>query len=135
MTRAMMAFVVLLGALAFVPAKANAGVYIRAPYVNLNINRPWGYRYYRPYRYYYGGGYNPWTVARYWTGLWGTLSGRVIPPALPPSGKTILERLSCDLVDDEDRRPEWLTTLADAPNAGPVRPEIERLIEATHELA
>src|SRR5690606_19767852 len=23
-----------------------------------------------------GGGYNPWTVTRYWTGLWGTLSGR-----------------------------------------------------------
>ena len=82
-----------------------------------------------------GGGYNPWTVARYWTGLWGTLSGRAIPPVLPRSGKTILERLSCDLVDDEDRRPEWLTTLADAPDPGPVRPEIERLIEGAHELA
>jgi len=56
MTRLTMAFVVMLGVLAFVPAKANAGVYVRAPYVNLNINRPWGYRYYRPYRYY---GYRP----------------------------------------------------------------------------
>ena len=26
-----------------------------------------------------GGGYNPWTVTRYWTGLWGRLSGRKIP--------------------------------------------------------
>jgi len=63
MTRLIMAFVVVLGALAFVPAKANAGVYVRAPYVNLNINRPWGYRYYRPYRYY---GYRP-----YYRGYWG----------------------------------------------------------------
>ena len=29
-----------------------------------------------------GGGYNPWTVTRYWTGLWGTLSGRTVPALL-----------------------------------------------------
>lgn len=82
-----------------------------------------------------GGGYNPWTVARYWTGLWGRLSHRHIPSRLPARATTILENLSCDLVDDEDRLPEWLSTLADAPNPGAVRPEIERLLERAHELA
>lgn len=82
-----------------------------------------------------GGGYNPWTVARYWTGLWGRISGKEFPEPLPQAARKILEALSCDLVDDEDRRAEWLTTLADAPNAGPVRPEIRHLIEGVHELA
>ena len=31
-----------------------------------------------------GGGYNPWTVVRCWSGLWGRLSGREIPAGLPP---------------------------------------------------
>lgn len=60
-----------------------------------------------------GGGYNPWTLARYWTGLWGRLSGREIPGRLPEAARAVLARLSCDLVDDEDVRPEWLETLAD----------------------
>ena len=82
-----------------------------------------------------GGGYNPWTVARYWTGLWGCLAKKEFPGTLPRPAQAILEGLSCDLVDDEDRRPEWLTTLADAPNRGPVRREVLRLIEGIHELA
>lgn len=82
-----------------------------------------------------GGGYNPWTVARYWTGLWARLSDREIPSALPGEARAILESLSCDLVEEEDRRPEWTTTLADAPNPGAVRPEIEALLERAHELA
>jgi len=82
-----------------------------------------------------GGGYNPWTVARYWTGLWGRLSGRAIPTTLPAPAAAILAALDCDLVDEEDRRTEWLTTLADAPNPGPVRPQLEPLMEACHELA
>lgn len=82
-----------------------------------------------------GGGYNPWTVARYWTGLWGRISGRPIPRVLPEEAQVILKSLACELVDDEDRRPQWLTTLADAPSPGGVRPDIERLIERAHELA
>ena len=60
-----------------------------------------------------GGGYNPWTLARYWTGLWGTLSGREIPDSLPKRARRILSSLRCDLIDDEDVRPAWLDTLAD----------------------
>lgn len=74
-----------------------------------------------------GGGYNPWTVTRYWAGLWGTLSGREIPAALPDAARAIFDRLQCDLIDEEDILPIWRTTLADPPNPGPVRSEIEVL--------
>jgi acetoin utilization protein AcuC len=75
-----------------------------------------------------GGGYNPWTVARYWAGLWGRLSGRSIPHALPGSARAVLEPLRCDLIDDEDIREAWRETLADAPNRGLVRKEIHELV-------
>lgn len=87
-----------------------------------------------------GGGYNPWTLARCWTGLWGRLSGREVPLALPPQARLVLSGLQCDLVDDDDREPAWLTTLADAPNDGPVRADIRDLLARhaqgeMHELA
>jgi acetoin utilization protein AcuC len=72
-----------------------------------------------------GGGYNPWTVVRCWTGLWGRLSGREIPARLDPSAQALLRSFECDLVDEEEVEPSWLTTLADPPNAGPVRAEVE----------
>lgn len=76
-----------------------------------------------------GGGYNPWTVARYWTGLWGRLSGRDVPPTLPREAREILLRLRCDLIDEEDVRAAWLTTLADQPHHGAVRDEIGILVD------
>jgi acetoin utilization protein AcuC len=74
-----------------------------------------------------GGGYNPWTLARCWTGLWGRLEGRQIPMVLPEEAQVVLRGLECDLVDDEDMRAEWLTTLADAPSPGPVRDAVRDL--------
>jgi acetoin utilization protein AcuC len=87
-----------------------------------------------------GGGYNPWTLARCWTGLWGRFSGRTIPATLPAAAQRILSDLPCDLVDDEDVRAEWLTTLLDSPNVGPVRAGVRALVAAQerrrlHELA
>jgi acetoin utilization protein AcuC len=74
-----------------------------------------------------GGGYNPWTVVRCWSGLWGRLSGQEIPLALPAPVSTFLEGLESDLVDEDEIPESWIETLADEPNTGPVRPEIERL--------
>jgi acetoin utilization protein AcuC len=74
-----------------------------------------------------GGGYNPWTVARYWTGLWGTLSGRGMPTILPPAAREVLAGLECDLIDAEEVSPLWSTTLADPPHEAPVRREVETL--------
>lgn len=76
-----------------------------------------------------GGGYNPWTLARYWSGLWARLSGRDIPEMLPAEALAILRSLRCDLIDEEDMREQWLTSLADLPNGGPVRSEIEQLVD------
>lgn len=69
-----------------------------------------------------GGGYNPWTVARCWTGLWGRIAGKTMPEVLPPESVAFLESLDCDLVDDEDdMQPWWTTTLVDPRNDGPLR--------------
>lgn len=68
-----------------------------------------------------GGGYNPWTVARCWTGLWGHLNGWPTDTVLPPAAQALLRALDSDLVDEEDREEGWFTTLADEPNEGPVR--------------
>jgi acetoin utilization protein AcuC len=68
-----------------------------------------------------GGGYNPWTLARCWTGLWGRLCGRKVPVALPESAQVVLQGLHCDLVEDEDVEAAWLNTLIDRPRPGPVR--------------
>ena len=68
-----------------------------------------------------GGGYNPWTLARYWSGIWARLSGRTVPSKLDHAASAVLRRLSCDLIDDEDVDPAWLDTLADARTREPVR--------------
>lgn len=74
-----------------------------------------------------GGGYNPWTVIRCWSGLWGRLSGRSIPGELPPAAQQFLGELDCDLIDEEDIPREWISHLVDNPNSGKVRPQIEAL--------
>jgi acetoin utilization protein AcuC len=74
-----------------------------------------------------GGGYNPWTLTRYWSGLWARLSGRAIPQTLPAKAREVLSRLHCPLIDDDEVRPEWLVTLADVPESAPVRDEVRAL--------
>jgi acetoin utilization protein AcuC len=76
-----------------------------------------------------GGGYNPWTTARLWAGMWGLLSGHDIGGVLPECAQAVLGGLECDLVDDEDRDPSWLTTLVDAANGGPIRVEVAEMVE------
>ena len=74
-----------------------------------------------------GGGYNPWTVARYWAGMWGRLSGQAMPCELPREAQLLLEKMSCELIDEEDIEPDWLTSLVDSPYNGPVREAIKLL--------
>lgn len=77
-----------------------------------------------------GGGYNPWTLARAWAGMWGRLSGQPIPDHLPAAAKACLRGLTCDLVDEDEMQADWLETLADAPRPGPVRREFHELVAA-----
>ena len=77
-----------------------------------------------------GGGYNPWTLSRFWTGLWGVLAGEDIPETLPDDARSILSGLSCDLVEEDEIDPAWLSTLRDAPNPGPLRAEFRAIRDA-----
>lgn len=80
-----------------------------------------------------GGGYNPWTVVRCWTGLWGRLAGHDVPAELPPAALKLLGGFECDLVDTEDIEPAWLTSLADEPRPGPVRAAVSGVARAVLE--
>lgn len=78
-----------------------------------------------------GGGYNPWTLARCWAGLWGVLAGFDLPDRLPEVSRARLSALDCDLVEEEDRDPRWFDTLVDLPSRGPIRDEIRAIVAAT----
>ena len=85
-----------------------------------------------------GGGYNPWTLARCWTGLWGRLVGHDVPDVLPGAAQQILRSLECDLVEDEAVDEAWFRTLADEPRPGTVREEVKSVARrgrALHGLA
>ncbi|NNE24838.1 MAG: acetoin utilization protein AcuC [Rhizobiales bacterium] len=78
-----------------------------------------------------GGGYNPWTVARCWAGLWARISGQSIPGELPQTVRKILSRLESDLVDEDDVEAQWLDRIADQPNRGVVRQQVRDVASAT----
>ena len=68
-----------------------------------------------------GGGYNPWSVGRAWTGVWGTLIGTDIPAVLPDAAQSVLAALRWDgPVRRHMPQPHWITTLQDAPRNGPI---------------
>jgi acetoin utilization protein AcuC len=77
-----------------------------------------------------GGGYNPWTVARCWSGLWGRLRGEQVEGPLPAAARQLLRGLESDLIDEDEIPETWHTTLADRPNPGPVRGEVADLVAA-----
>ncbi|SFJ58604.1 acetoin utilization protein AcuC [Jannaschia pohangensis] len=73
-----------------------------------------------------GGGYNPWSVGRLWTGAWAVLSGQDVPERLPPEAEAVLRGLRFDGNSRGKNPPEhWFTTLRDAPRTGPIRGEVQ----------
>ena len=77
-----------------------------------------------------GGGYNPWSVGRCWAGVWGTLAGREIPDRLPAAAERLLREVHWPHRRGRAPAERWFTTLADPPNAGPIREEVRRLAGA-----
>ncbi len=68
-----------------------------------------------------GGGYNPWSVARCWTGVWAVLAGQDIPDRLPEEAEAVLRRLAWPGRAAGRAPPgDWFTTLADPPREGPI---------------
>lgn len=76
-----------------------------------------------------GGGYNPWSVARCWAGVWGTLNGRNAPDELPEAARAVLGALSWSRSAGRNPPAHWFETLADAPRDGPVRDEVRYLAD------
>lgn len=72
-----------------------------------------------------GGGYNPWTVGRLWSGVWAVLSGHSVPDRLPEQAEAILRGIAWS-GHSKARNPDpaLFTTLADRPREGPVRPAV-----------
>lgn len=68
-----------------------------------------------------GGGYNPWTTARFWSCLWAQMNDFDIPQRLPQAAQHVLQSLSCDLIDHEAIDPLWLSSLVDRRRAGSIR--------------
>ncbi len=78
-----------------------------------------------------GGGYNPWSVARCWTRVWGALNGHEPPGRLPEAAVAVLEGLAWPGRAAGRHPPrDWFDTLADPARDGPVRPEITGRIAA-----
>ncbi len=78
-----------------------------------------------------GGGYNPWTVARYWAGLWGQIARQPMPAELPSKARDMLSGMQCELVDEDEIDEIWLTRMADTPYRRPVRPAVISLLKKT----
>ncbi|MEO1196247.1 MAG: acetoin utilization protein AcuC [Pseudomonadota bacterium] len=78
-----------------------------------------------------GGGYNPWSVGRLWTGVWATLLDEDIPDRLPQEAEAVLRGLEWHRPGRPKPIPDhWFTTLRDAPRPGPVRGEIRDRLDA-----
>ena len=74
-----------------------------------------------------GGGYNPWSVARCWAGVWAMLCGLPVPARLPPPAEAILRTLRYNRAAGRNPPEHWFTTLQDSPREGIVRPELRAL--------
>jgi acetoin utilization protein AcuC len=75
-----------------------------------------------------GGGYNPFTLARCWAGIWAILNDIPIPETLPPAAQALLQAQIFARAAGRNPPAHWFTTLRDAPNSGPVRDEIRRMV-------
>jgi acetoin utilization protein AcuC len=75
-----------------------------------------------------GGGYNPYTVARCWAGIWATLNGFAIPDRTTPQAEQVLRALVYNRAAGRNPPEHWSTTLRDAPREGDVRDEINALV-------
>ena len=72
-----------------------------------------------------GGGYNPWSVGRLWTGVWAVLNGHDIPETLPEAATKVLAGLTWQGQSRVKTPPRhWIETLRDAPRDGPIHDDV-----------
>ena len=77
-----------------------------------------------------GGGYNPYSVARCWAGVWATLNQIPIPPHTTLAAEMVLRGLTYNRAAGRNPPAHWFDSLRDAPREGMVRPDITALAAA-----
>jgi len=76
-----------------------------------------------------GGGYNPWSVGRLWSGLWAVLNGHEIPDRLPAAGEAVLRGLTWRRRAGQTPPPHWFTTLKDTPRYSTIDPALRHRVQ------
>lgn len=80
-----------------------------------------------------GGGYNPWSVARCWSGVWATLNGYPVPDAPTDVARSVLHGLEWNRAGGRNPPEHWFETIADPPGEGAVRGPVQALVEQVYE--
>ena len=73
-----------------------------------------------------GGGYNPWSVARCWAGIWAVLNDIKEPERLPKAGEAVLRDFTQHWSPGHEPPEHWFTTLADEPRTGKIREAVKQ---------
>ena len=81
-----------------------------------------------------GGGYNPWSVARCWSGVWATLNEFNIPTQLEPHAVEVLRALTWNRAQGKNPPEHWFTTIADTPPQTAVRGSVRKLVADAHRI-
>ncbi len=72
-----------------------------------------------------GGGYNPWSVGRLWSGVWAILNDQDIPDRLPDAAQQVLHALTWDgPLRRVNPQPHWISTLRDTPRNGAIHADV-----------
>jgi acetoin utilization protein AcuC len=79
-----------------------------------------------------GGGYNPWSVARCWSGVWATLNGYPVPDVPTDVARSVLRRLEWNRAGGRNPPEHWFETIADLPRKGAVRAPVQALVEQVY---
>jgi acetoin utilization protein AcuC len=78
-----------------------------------------------------GGGYNPWSTARCWAGLWATLNQHD-PEEIPTAtARAVLRDLTWSRNQGRNPPEHWFATIADPERPGKVRSRIHELVAVT----
>jgi acetoin utilization protein AcuC len=75
-----------------------------------------------------GGGYNPWSVARCWAGLWAALNGRAPDQVPTATARAVLRELTWSRSQGRNPPKHWFTTIADPGRPNTVRSRIHELV-------
>jgi acetoin utilization protein AcuC len=81
-----------------------------------------------------GGGYNPWSVARCWSGVWATLNGHEVPDIISGQAEEVLRALTWNRAGGLNPPAHWFTTIADPPSRTAVRSEFALVVGAAYSI-